>query len=114
MAYTNETLPKTEFESNIQRPAMMKIGNKNFVVPLWLEVSSDFDLEKALNDGLIVNTMEYKPVVKENEWPIEGSTGNLYTVKLLDDSSFSCDCMGFRRAKDGKCKHIKQVIAENC
>ena len=114
MAYTNETLPKTEFESNIQRPAMMKIGSKHFVVPLWLEVSSEFDLEKALNDGLIVNTMEYKPVVKENEWPIEGSTGNLYTVKLLDDSSFSCDCMGFRRAKDGKCKHIKQVIAENC
>ena len=66
MAYTNETLPKTEFESNIQRPAMMKVGSKHFVVPIWLEVTADFDLDKALSDGLIVNTMKYTPVVKEN------------------------------------------------
>ena len=31
MAYTNETLPKQEFDSNIPLPAMMKIGNKHFM-----------------------------------------------------------------------------------
>ena len=49
-----------------------------------------------------------------NEWSVIGSTGTEYTVKFNSSGSYTCDCMGFRRAKDGKCKHIKQVIAENC
>jgi len=114
MAYTNETLPKQEFDSNIQHPATMKIGSKRFIVPLWVEVSEDFDLDKAISDGLIVNTAKYTPKVAENEWPIEGSTGNQYTVKLNSSGSYTCDCMGFRRAKDGKCKRVKHVISENC
>ena len=83
MAYTNETLPKQEFDSNIQHPATMKIGSKRFIVPLWVEVSEDFDLDKAISDGLIVNTTKYTPRVTENQWPIEGSTGNLYTSNML-------------------------------
>jgi|TARA_R110000744_G_C19045490_1_gene527169 hypothetical protein len=114
MAYTNETLPKQEFDSNIPHPAMIKIGDKHFIVPLWVEVTEEFNIDKAISDGLIVNTAKYKPKVVENQWPIEGSTGNLYTVKFNSSGSYECDCMGFRRAKDGKCKHVKQVISENC
>ena len=39
---------------------------------------------------------------------------NRWRERFNSSGSYSCDCLGFRRAKDGKCKHIKQVIAENC
>jgi|TARA_B100001094_G_C17546830_1_gene491795 hypothetical protein len=114
MPYTNETFPKTEFNSNIKEPAKITVGNKHYVVPLWLEVSSNFNVKRAVRDRLIVNTFDFSVKTTTNEWNITGSTGNDYTVKFNSSGSYSCDCMGFRRAKDGKCKHIKQVIAENC
>ena len=114
MAYTNETLPKQEFDSNIPVPAMMKIGNKHFIVPLWVEVTADFDLDKAVKDGMIVNSGKLIAETKQTSWPVEGSTGTQYTVKLIGSDNYTCDCMGFRRAKDGKCKHVKQIILENC
>tara|TARA_R110000824_G_C14692697_1_gene621662 strand:- start:86 stop:307 length:222 start_codon:yes stop_codon:yes gene_type:complete len=63
-------------------------------------------IKKVIEDGLI----EHKPKIIENQWSIQGSTGNDYTVKLNDSGSYECNCIGFRRVKDGKCKHIKQVI----
>ena len=91
MAYTNETLPKQIFDSNIKEPAKLKIGHKWFIVPMWTEVTEDFDVRKAVRDGLIINETKWMPVRKENQWPIEGSTGNMYTVKLSTSGSYSCD-----------------------
>ena len=103
MLHTNETLPKIEFDSNIKRPVKLAVGGKHYIVPMWIQVSPDFDVERAVRDKLIVNTFDFSVKTTTNQWTITGSSG-----------SYSCDCMGFRRAKDGKCKHIKQVIAENC
>jgi len=114
MPYTNETLPKTEFNSNIKEPAKLRVGNKHYIVPMWLEVSPDFNVKRAVRDRLIINTFDFSVKTVTNEWSVIGSTGTEYTVKLSNSGQYSCDCMGFRRAKDGKCKHIKQVIAENC
>ena len=114
MPYTNETLTKTEFDSNIKSPVKFSIGEKHYIVPMWIQVSQDFDVERAVRDKLIVNTFDFSVKTTTNEWSITGSTGNEYTVKFNSSGSYECDCMGFRRAKDGKCKHIKQVIAENC
>ena len=36
-------------------------------------------------------------------WPVEGSKGNEYRVRMYD-SGFDCSCIAFR-----KCKHIKSV-----
>ena len=36
-------------------------------------------------------------------WPVEGSKGNQYEVRMYD-SGFDCSCIAFR-----KCKHIKSV-----
>ena len=36
-------------------------------------------------------------------WPVEGSQGNEYQVRMYD-SGFDCTCIAFR-----KCKHIKSV-----
>ena len=70
-------------------------------MPGWTEVSAD---TKLLD-------VELKP--KKTEWMIESSTspGQIYTVKLFG-SKYTCNCYGVRRAKDGKCKHIKQVENE--
>ena len=114
MPYTNETLPKTEFNSNIKEPAKLRVGNKHYIVPMWLEVSPEFNVKRAVRDRLIINTFDFSVKTTTNEWSVIGSTGTEYTVKLSNSGKYSCDCMGFRRAKDGKCKHIKQVIAENC
>jgi hypothetical protein len=53
----------------------------------------------------------YKPrelasVPGEKTWSIEGSKGNLYSVKL-SDGVYTCSCpgFGFRR----KCRHIKEI-----
>ena len=114
MIYTNETLPRTEFDSNIKEPVKLVVGKKHFIVPMWLEVSPDFNVKRAVRDKLIVNTFDFSVKTTTNQWSITGSTGTEYTVILNNSDAYECDCMGFRRAKDGKCKHIKQVISENC
>ena len=112
MLYTNETLPKTEFNSNIKEPVKLLVGEKHYIVPMWIEVSPDFNVKQAVRDKLIVNTFDFSVKSETNQWSITGSTGNDYTVILNNSDVYECDCIGYRRAKDGKCKHIKQVIAE--
>jgi len=112
--HTNETLPKIEFDSNIKAPVKLAVGQKYYIVPMWIEVSPDFNVERAVRDKLIVNTFDFSVKTTTNQWTITGSTGNDYVVQFNNSGSYSCNCMGFRRAKDGKCKHIKQVISENC
>jgi len=114
MLYTNETLPKTEFNSNIKEPVKLLVGEKHYIVPMWIEVSPDFNVKAAVRNKLIVNTFDFSVKSETNQWSITGSTGTEYTVILNNSDIYECDCIGYRRAKDGKCKHIKQVIAENC
>ena len=114
MPFTNDTLPKTEFNSNIKEPVKLLVGEKHYIVPMWIEVSSDFNVKRAVRDKLIVNTFDFSVKSETNQWSITGSTGNDYTVKLNNSDTYECDCIGYKRAKDGKCKHIKQVITENC
>ena len=40
-------------------------------------------------------------------WPVVGSTGNKYEVKLHNEG-FTCDCLGF--SYRGKCKHSQGVL----
>ena len=114
MLHTNETLPKIEFDSNIKSPVKLAVGQKYYIVPMWIEVSPDFSVDRAVRDKLIVNTFDFSVKTTTNQWNVAGSTGNDYLVEFNTSGSYSCNCMGFRRAKDGKCKHIKQVISENC
>ena len=39
-------------------------------------------------------------------WPIIGSTGNSYSVEMVE-GGFKCTCTGF--SMHGKCKHIQSV-----
>ena len=52
---------------------------------------------------------ESKPIAGEKVWHVEGSKGNMYTVKL-SAGAYSCTCpgFGFRR----KCRHIEEIKNE--
>jgi hypothetical protein len=41
-------------------------------------------------------------------WPVKGSKGNEYSVKM-HEKGFTCECLGF--TYNGKCKHTTQVIS---
>ena len=41
-------------------------------------------------------------------WPVKGSKGNEYSVKM-HEKGFTCECLGF--TYNGKCKHTSQVIS---
>ena len=41
-------------------------------------------------------------------WPVKGSKGNEYSVKM-HEKGFTCECLGF--TYNGKCKHTIQVTS---
>jgi len=65
MAYNNKTLPVQTINSNIKEPAKLRIGEKWFIVPMWIEVTEDFNIKKAVRDGLIVNETKWVPKQKK-------------------------------------------------
>ena len=41
-------------------------------------------------------------------WPVKGSKGNEYSVKM-HEKGFTCECLGF--TYNGKCKHTSYVTS---
>ena len=75
----------------------------------WIEVplSTMFsDLPKYM----VWDAAEPLPVTEERSWPVEGSKGNIYTVKCLQNDVWTCTCPGFGWRR--KCKHIKATKSE--
>tara|TARA_R110000772_G_C13095115_1_gene419059 strand:+ start:268 stop:546 length:279 start_codon:yes stop_codon:yes gene_type:complete len=51
-----------------------------------------------------------EPIVKIN---VSSSNGSKYQTKYFPDSgNYQCNCMGYFRAKDRRCKHIKALEIE--
>jgi len=74
----------------------------------WVEVPADTTFDD-LPKYMVFKRPEIKRPAGEKVWSIEGSKGNLYTIKL-SDGVYSCTCpgFGFRR----KCRHIDGVKNE--
>ena len=71
----------------------------------WVEVPPEttFDeLHKYMTD----KPREVQRPAGEKVWKVEGSKGNIYTVKL-SDGAYSCTCPGFSYRR--KCRHIEGV-----
>jgi hypothetical protein len=85
-------------------PHLFQHRGKTYLMPLWKEVSEDFDISQVKRkiDLEIKQTPETHTVV--------GSKGDIYTVTKDTKGNYSCNCWGYKRAKDMKCKHIKTVI----
>jgi hypothetical protein len=94
-------------------PPSLFVGQdgKKYIVPTWQEVLP----ETTLND---INWVKPKPSVKKienpNEWKFESKSdpGSYYVVTQVSDFKVKCTCTGQYRAKDRKCRHMKEVMAE--
>ena len=71
----------------------------------WVEVPPETTFDD-LPKYMTYVPRETKQVAGEKVWHVEGSKGNMYTVKL-SGGSYSCTCpgYGFRR----KCRHITEI-----
>jgi len=96
--YVHPTLPPTLLKSFIT--------GKTYIVPTWQEVHP----ETTLKDIEWIKPAKVEVPVEKNTWKFESSSdpGHFYTVRQ-SGLRLSCNCSGFWRAKDRRCKHIKEV-----
>jgi len=95
-------------------PALVFIGSKQYLMPTWKEVP----LDTKLSD-IQWEKENIQPVVKKDPKIIvetfvsSSDVSILYKTKKVEreDGSFvySCTCPGAWRAKDKRCKHIKEL-----
>lgn len=101
-----------EITSNV-RPALVNTGGKTYLVPIWMEVPADFDVEKN------VKVTPITPQVTKEETMTFGSKSDptiKYETKRLvapsGDVKYTCTCPGYWRVKDKSkgCKHIQKMM----
>ena len=102
---------KYQYEHHIIPPALFvdQQGQK-YIVPTWQKVLP----ETTLAD--IEWIKPEKPVEKfeQKEWLFESKSdpGHFYKVTQVSDYKVKCTCTGQYRAKDRKCRHMKDVMKE--
>jgi hypothetical protein len=92
--------------------AIVQMGNIKKIMPAGIVCHPKTTLEDIIE---IDNTPLEKPEPKPREkrtWKFESaSSDGLYTVRE-NMGKLSCNCMGVWRARDRRCKHIKEVEKE--
>jgi len=102
---------KYTYEHQIIPPSLF-VGqdNQKYILPTWQKVLP----ETTLAD--IEWIKPEKPVEKpeHKEWRFESKSdpGHFYVVTQVSDFKVRCTCSGQYRAKDRKCRHMKEVIKE--
>ena len=71
----------------------------------WVEVPPETTFDE-LSKYMTYKPREIKRPAGEKVWQVEGSKGNIYTVKL-SDGVYTCTCPGFSFRR--KCRHIEGV-----
>jgi len=90
--------------------AILKLSGKTTIMPAGIECHPETelsDIEEIIPEGEI----EKKPR-QQRTWKFKSeSSDSVYAVKE-NWGKLSCNCPGVWRAKDRKCKHIKEVEKE--
>ena len=98
---------KYEVESSI-KPSIINIGGKNYITPNWIPCHPKTELKDIIWIKKLYN-IDDEPKIEQLTWKFKSSSGdNEYTTRKKGDK-YSCNCPGAWRAKDGECKHIKEV-----
>lgn len=99
---------KYDYEHPILPPSIVAgRDGKKYIVPTWQEINPLTTLED-------INWVPKKigPKPEPHTWTFKSSSGDgVYKVKQTGNT-LKCNCMGFFRAKDRRCKHIKSVEKE--
>lgn len=95
---------KYEVEHPTMNPALFSINGKKYIIPQWIEVHPLTTIDD-------VDWVKPKPKVeKVTETFTSGSgMGNYKTTYNPATQKYSCNCMGYFRSKDKRCKHIKEL-----
>lgn len=102
---------KYTYEHSQLPPALVVLKGQKYIVPTWQKVHPETTLADI---EWIKPTKPVEVPVEKNTWKFESSSdpGHFYVVKQ-SGLKLSCNCPGFYRAKDRRCKHIKQVENDN-
>ena len=82
------------------------VDGQKYIVPTWQKVHP----KTTLADIEWTKPEKQEPVVEKNTWKFESASdpGHFYTVRQ-SGIKLTCNCSGFWRAKDRRCKHVKEV-----
>lgn len=105
-------VPKHRYLPN----AIVRLGDKTYIYPSQIECHPDTTLEDIIVDVEEIVIEEETSTLHEGEkktWEFESSSGDgKYFVSLNKYGNPKCNCPGVWRAKDKRCKHIKEVEKE--
>lgn len=97
---------KYEHEHDLPPTLLTNHKGETFIVPTWQKVHP----KTTLADIEWIKPEKPKPIVEKNTWKFESSSdpGHFYNVRQ-NGLKLTCTCSGMWRAKDRRCKHIKEV-----
>ena len=92
--------------------AIARLSNKVVIMPAGIECHP----ETTLDDIIVIdNSPQAKPEPKPREkrtWKFDSASSDGFYAVRENMGKLSCNCMGYFRAKDRRCKHIKEVEKE--
>jgi hypothetical protein len=101
---------KYKIEKHAYLPvAIVRLQSKTMIMPAGIECHPGTDL----NDIKVIdNSPKEKPEPKPREkrtWKFDSASSNGFYIVRENMGRLYCNCMGVWRAKDRRCKHIKEV-----
>ena len=91
--------------------SIIRFGNKHMIYPAGIPCIP----ETTLDDIEVIESNKPKVVVEKPQkpkWMFESSSGDGFYQVIENMGKLKCNCPGTWRAKDRRCKHIKEVEIE--
>ena len=97
---------KYTYEHSYLPPTLVVLSGQKYIMPTWQKVHP----ETTYNDIEWIKPVKIEVPVEKNTWKFESASdpGHFYTVRQ-SGLKLTCNCSGFWRAKDRRCKHVKEV-----
>ena len=97
-------------------PGLTRSNGVLYMIPDWIEVLHETTVNdiKAFEEEGRGRPKKVAMTSEPKEWKFESKSdpGSFYEVKQVSDYKVSCTCSGQYRAKDRKCRHMKEVMLE--
>ena len=97
-------------------PGLTTSNGKKYMIPDWVEVLPETTINdiKAFEEETRGRKPKTKKLDNSGEWRFESKSdpGSFYVVTQISDYKVKCTCSGQYRAKDRKCRHMKDVMKE--
>jgi hypothetical protein len=98
---------------NILPKMIVRLGDKTYIYPSQTECHPETTLQdviEILSEQQMEQVKSSLPKKEEpKKWKFESVSGGGIYVVTQTPKGLKCDCMGYFRARDRRCKHIKEV-----